>query len=51
MATSLHAQPQIGGGACTNANLNGIYYYLLTGDVLSGSQVYPYVELGKVVAD
>ncbi len=48
---ALQAQPQIGGGVCANSTLNGIYYYLLSGDLLSGSQVYPYVELGKLIAD
>ena len=51
LTTALQAQPQIGGGVCTNSTLSGIYYYLLSGDLLSGSQVYPYVELGKLVAD
>lgn len=45
------AQPQIGGGVCANSTLSGIYYYLLSGDLLSGNQVYPYVELGKPIAD
>jgi len=31
--------------------MSGIYYYLLSGDLLSGTQVYPYVELGKLAAD
>lgn len=31
--------------------MSGIYYYLLTGDLLSGNQIVPYVELGKLVAD
>src|ERR1019366_6547685 len=44
-------QPQIGGGACTNAILNGTYYYVLAGDLTSGGGVYPYAELGKLVAD
>src|ERR1035441_4830339 len=45
------AQPQIGGGVCMNSTLSGVYYYLLSGDLLSGNQVYPYVELGKLIAD
>jgi len=51
LTTALQAQPQIGGGVCANSTLSGIYYYLLSGDLLSGNQVYPYVELGKLVAD
>lgn len=51
LTTALQAQPQIGGGVCTNSTLSGIYHYLLSGDLLSGNQVYPYVELGKLVAD
>jgi len=45
------AQPQIGGGVCTTSSLSGTYYYLLSGSLLSGSQIYPYVEMGKLVAD
>jgi uncharacterized protein (TIGR03437 family) len=48
---AMQAQPQIGGGVCANSTLNGTYYYLLSGDVLSGNQIDPYVELGKLVAD
>ena len=51
LTTAVQAQPQIGGGVCTNSTLSGIYYYLLSGDLLSGNQIYPYVELGKLVAD
>lgn len=51
LTTAVQAQPQIGGGVCTDSTLSGIYYYLLSGDLLSGNQVYPYVELGKLVAD
>lgn len=51
LTTATQAQPQIGGGVCTNSTLSGVYYYLLSGDLLSGNQVYPYVELGKLVAD
>jgi uncharacterized protein (TIGR03437 family) len=51
LTTAVHAQPQIGGGVCNNATLSGIYYYLLSGDLLSGNTVYPYVELGKLVAN
>ena len=51
LTTAVQAQPQIGGGVCTNSTLNGVYYYLLSGDLLSGNQAYPYVELGKLVAD
>jgi len=51
LTRALQAQPQIGGGVCTNSTLSGIYYYLLSGDVLSANQAYPYVELGKLVAD
>jgi hypothetical protein len=51
LTTALQAQPQIGGGTCTNSTLSGIYYYLLGGYLVSGSQAIPYVELGKLVAD
>jgi uncharacterized protein (TIGR03437 family) len=51
LAAALQAQPQIGGGVCTNSTLNGIYYYFLSRDLLSGNAVYPYVELGKLVAN
>ena len=51
LTAAAQAQPQVGGGVCTNSSLSGTYYYLLSGDLLSGSQVYPYVELGKLVAD
>ena len=51
LTTLVQAQPQIGGGVCTNSTLSGIYYYFLSGDLLSGNAVYPYVELGKLVAD
>jgi uncharacterized protein (TIGR03437 family) len=51
ITAAAQAQPQIGGGVCANSTLSGIYYYLLSGDLLSGNQVYPYVELGKLVAD
>jgi hypothetical protein len=51
LTAALQAQPQIGSGTCTNSTLVGTYYYLLSGDVFSGSQAYPYVELGKLVAD
>jgi len=44
-------QPQIGGGTCTNAILNGTYFYLLAGSIASGSQFSPYAELGKLVTD
>jgi hypothetical protein len=40
-----------GGGACTNAIFNGTYYYVLSGDLASGNAIYPYAELGKLVAD
>ena len=49
--TAVQAQPQVGGDVCANSTLSGIYYYLLSGDLLSGNQVYPYIELGKLVAD
>jgi hypothetical protein len=47
----VHSQPRIGGGTCTNSIFNGTYYYVLSGTVISGSAVYPYAELGKLVAD
>jgi hypothetical protein len=51
LSITLHAQPQVGGGVCTNSIVSGTYYYLLTGNVLSGNQVAPDIELGKFVAD
>lgn len=51
LAAAVHAQPQIGGGTCGNASMTGVYYYLLSGNLLSGSQVTPYVELGQLTAD
>jgi hypothetical protein len=48
---ALQAQPQVGGGVCTNSTVSGTYFYLLNGNMLSGTQVSPYVELGKLVAD
>jgi hypothetical protein len=47
----IHSQSQIGGGNCTNAILNGTYYYVLSGTLISGNTIYPYAELGKLVAD
>lgn len=37
--------------ACSTSTLNGTYYYLLAGDILSGGGFYPYSEMGKLVAD
>jgi hypothetical protein len=31
--------------------LSGVYYYLLSGDLISGNSIYPYIELGKLTAD
>lgn len=42
----LSAQPQIGGGVCTNSTLSGIYHYLLTGDLLSGGPSLPLRRAG-----
>jgi len=47
----LHAQTQVGGGTCATSTLNGIYFYLLGGSVISGGQVLPYAELGELTAD
>jgi uncharacterized protein (TIGR03437 family) len=47
----LNAQPQIGGGTCTNGSFTGIYHYILQGDLVSGGLIYPYAELGKLVSD
>jgi hypothetical protein len=46
-----YSQPQIGGGTCTNATLNGTYYYVAEGNLISGNTVYPVAELVKAVAD
>ena len=42
---------QIGGGTCTNATVSGTYFYVPNGSILSGGQVVPYAELGRIVAD
>ena len=46
-----HSQPQIGGGTCSNSVFNGTYYYVMSGTLVSGSTLYPYAEMGKLVAD
>ncbi len=51
LTSALHAQTQIGGGACSNSVLSGTYFYLITGSVASGNQVLPYAELGKLATD
>lgn len=51
LTLALRAQPQIGGSDCDNSTFSGTYYYLLSGDLLSVGQIYPYVELGKLTAD
>ena len=51
LAVHLHGQAQIGGGTCTNTTLNGTYYYVTGGTLVSGNTIYPYAELGKLVAD
>ena len=43
--------PQVGGGACTNSTLNGTFFYLIGGTVVSAGQAVPYDELGKLVMD
>ena len=48
---SATTRAQIGGGICTNAVLNGTYFYLLAGSIASGSQFSPYAEMGKLVAN
>jgi uncharacterized protein (TIGR03437 family) len=50
LAASGPAPPQIGGGTCTTAMVNGTYFYLLDGAIASGQSV-AYAELGKLVAD
>jgi uncharacterized protein (TIGR03437 family) len=47
----LEAQTQIGGGACANSTLNGTFFYLLGGTVISAGQAVAYEELGKLVTD
>jgi uncharacterized protein (TIGR03437 family) len=47
----LQAQTQIGGGTCTTSTLNGTYFYLLSGTVLSQGSYYAYAGLGKLVAN
>src|ERR1035441_9580282 len=51
LTTAVQAQPQIGGGVCTKSTLSGIYFYLLSGDLLFGEQAYSLFEFGKLVAD
>src|SRR5262249_35067330 len=36
---------------CSNANLNGTYYYLFTGTITRTATPQGYVELGKLIAD
>src|ERR1039457_4940577 len=43
--------PQVGGGACTNSALNGTFFSLIGGTVVSAGQAVPYDELGKLVMD
>ncbi|HEX5229604.1 MAG TPA: IPT/TIG domain-containing protein [Bryobacteraceae bacterium] len=43
--------PQIGGGSCAPAILNGTYYYLLTGTMGTAGGGIPYAELGQLVAN
>jgi hypothetical protein len=38
-------------GPCSLSTFAGTYYYLLSGAVASGSQTYPYAELGKLIVD
>jgi hypothetical protein len=46
----IHAQT-IGGGTCTKSTLNGTFFYLLGGTVVSQGVGYAYAELGKLIAD
>ena len=43
----IHAQT-IGGGTCTKSTLNGTFFYLLDGTVVSQGVGYAYAELGKL---
>jgi hypothetical protein len=36
---------------CSNSNLSGTYYYLLSGVIASGDTTLAYAELGKLIAD
>ena len=45
---SLQAQSQT---SCSNASLNGTYFYVLSGTVAAGGGAATYAELGKLVAD
>src|SRR5258708_190970 len=47
VAIPLHAHSP----AFTNSLLTGTYFYLLTGDLITGPQAAPYAELGKLVSD
>jgi uncharacterized protein (TIGR03437 family) len=47
----LKAQTQIGGGTCSNSTINGAYFYLLSGEVLSNGSTDAYAELGMLTAD
>jgi hypothetical protein len=46
----IHAQT-IGGGTCTQSTLNGTFFYLLGGTVVSQGVGYAYAELVKLIPD
>ena len=43
--------PQVGGGSCSAAMINGTYFYILSGTVSSNGQGVPYAEFGQLVAN
>jgi hypothetical protein len=43
--------PPTTSGPCSASMLNGTYYYVLSGSMVTGSQSAPYAELGKLAAD
>jgi uncharacterized protein (TIGR03437 family) len=48
-ASALCAQPEIGGGTCSNSSFNGPYFWLLSGAFVSAAA--PGAELARIVTD
>lgn len=43
--------PKVGGGSCSMSIVNGTYFYVLGGSLLSNGEAAAYAELGKLVAN
>jgi uncharacterized protein (TIGR03437 family) len=50
-AGALCAQPQIGGGTCSNASFNGPYFWQLSGALVSAGVAVPAAELARIITD